>query len=1167
MDLPFAHINLANARSANLELSKYLVRHKFLFVSVNEPYFYNYSMTYIPCDYRVVSTSDEPKAAIILYKELKYNIVYCTSCIICVKLFLNDSNNFMYIYSVYASPSVDLTPTLNELRNVVGKYSDRDYVILGDFNAKATNWGSPFTNHRGYELLDFINFFDLEILNDADSIPTCSSSRGISWIDVVLVNNLSKFVWEVVITDDITNSDHNMITGMLYNIKLDFVSHKRIDFNKCDNFVIRSELYKLLNDVDFNCDRNVFECNLSSLQEKLFKLVEYVSDNYGKIQSKYNNAWWTPDLRKQKSKVRAMRRRYQKEVVDEELRIRYRTVYRENLAIYKRSILRAKRDCFKKYVTSLSVNDIYGRFYNVIKDKGKRDIAVGMVEKDGVVAANSDQAVDWILEYNFPEVQYPTDRWDRNLVNVREVTYFEILSVMSDIKNRKAPGDDGITNELCKLLFKLNPGWYVKVFNYCLNKGIFPKCWKIAKVILIPKEGRDYTSFDAYRPICLLPCLGKVFDKLICRRLVSWLEINKVLSDRQYGFRRGRSAINAVGNIRDKVLEARGKGLVTCIISLDFRNAFNSARWDVIRNLLNLYNIPDDLKIVINDFISDRKYIRSDGTYGNYNVGVPQGSSLGPVLWLLYINELLELDFGADVYLQAFADDVIILLNSKVVYKFEEICKEVLEKVWCWSIRNGLNLNIDKCGFTVIGKKVTRVPPIRLGGSSLSYTEELKYLGIILDRNLSWLPHLDYIREKVASVCGKLVRVSKATWGLSGRVLKKLYLEVIDKIMEYGSEIWFLENSRIRLKIAQVQRIPLLSITKSYRTVSTDALCVIAGIPPAEITIMEKKRLYDFRTYRNNYYLDGEVYRYDDVDWKVPNFNLDNDRRIPWKYGDGIHRNAEIEVYTDGSRTDDDKVGYGFVVFCNDSEWDRISGRIVDYASVFDAEACAIWKGLEYVKENFICGSVNIYSDSRSVLEALASGSSGNYLLTKIRDNYFENNNFDMELYWVKAHVGNKGNEIADVLAKEATNRLEVDLRIKISSRKLKKLIDNYIDRRWQEAWIASDCGRHTFEIFPVISRYRIYSDFCVNQFISGHGVFPAYQNRMHQKNMNCICGCINGDVKHILYDCNKFVGIRETYYPRNYGVLTIRDLLHDKYVLYGMKLIVDHFLKLYLCN
>ncbi|GBM59456.1 Putative protein in type-1 retrotransposable element R1DM [Araneus ventricosus] len=387
-------------------------------------------------------------------------------------------------------------------------------------------------------------------------------------------------------------------------------------------------------------------------------------------------------------------------------------------------------------------------------------------------------------------------------------------------------------------IFYADNVWFVKIFNLCLKFDIFPKIWKESKVVLIPKSNKDLSNFESYRPICLLAVWGKILDRLMAQRLVFYLETNNLLDHSQYGFREGMGTLAALKEVNKFIDSAKNENLVTCLISLDIKYAFNSIRWVDIINLLKLYKIPVKLLKLFRSFLNDRIIFLEIGNKFYYNIGVPQCSSCGPILWLIVANEALKLfPEREDIRAQAFADDFAVLIKASASYKFSEISKNIISGFESWACRFNLRFSENKTKYIMfkVRKNITHFPGIYLYGKRISYTREMKYLGIDFDPNHSFMVHLQRVQEKIIRINEKLRRIIRATWGLRPEMVKEVYLTILERIILYGVEIWYRNIVKMNMKLLQIQRYALLSITKAYRTTLNEALQILSGCIPIDL--------------------------------------------------------------------------------------------------------------------------------------------------------------------------------------------------------------------------------------------------------------------------------------------------------------------------------------------
>ncbi|GBL83721.1 hypothetical protein AVEN_132633-1 [Araneus ventricosus] len=252
------------------------------------------------------------------------------------------------------------------------------------------------------------------------------------------------------------------------------------------------------------------------------------------------------------------------------------------------------------------------------------------------------------------------------------------------------------------------------------------------------------------------------------------------------------------------------KGLLPELRYNDVQNAFNSVSWGQIKQLLRQFRVPSKIGKLIDNFLQDRSVLLEDGKIWEYNIGVPRGSSCGPVLCLLEINEVLNMrNIENDAYIQAQVDDIVVMLRSTASYHFTNMSKPIMGNLEEWARNYKLSFIKEKTNYSMFKflKKITHFPSIHLYGSRISHDKELSYLGIRVDSNLSFILHLNKVQTNICKINGKTRRITRATWGLRPEILKEIYSVVIESIVTYGSEIWYGGTVKQKNKLLQIQRI------------------------------------------------------------------------------------------------------------------------------------------------------------------------------------------------------------------------------------------------------------------------------------------------------------------------------------------------------------------------
>ena len=336
-----------------------------------------------------------------------------------------------------------------------------------------------------------------------------------------------------------------------------------------------------------------------------------------------------------------------------------------------------------------------------------------------------------------------------------------------------------------------------KIMNRSIEIGKYPNKLKYAKIIPIYKDD-DKEEPGNYRPISLLSNVNEIYEKLMYNRIISFMQKNNTLYSMQYGFREKHSTQHALLDIVSKIQKNMGNKLFSCGIFIDLQKAFDTVNHTILLSKLNHYAIRG----VINNWFCSYLNGRSQTTQINSKIsnkehtlcGVPQGSVLGPVLFLIYINDMHYSSNQLQFFL--FADDTNLLYADKNLKPLEKVVNKELKHVSDWLTANKLTLNIKKSNFVVFHpyqKKLDYTPNLKIfdhkSGTQISLESKtfVKYLGILLDNNLSWKAHIDYISLKISKTIGILSRLK---YYLPLTILLNVYRTLIYPYLTYGLVVW-----------------------------------------------------------------------------------------------------------------------------------------------------------------------------------------------------------------------------------------------------------------------------------------------------------------------------------------------------------------------------------------
>lgn len=990
-----------------------------------------------------------PRAAILVRKSLKflplYNHTSRDLASVLLTVIIDGVSRDIVVASAYFPGDDEHPPPPRAVRNLISfcTQQELEYIIGCDANAHHSSWGSTDINRRGEHLYDYLLDIDAIVLNEGD-VPTYLFNGREEVLDITVCSpdSVNLFLnWHVCLEPSL--SDHR---------------HIRVDLlGSTDTREVRRNPRK----TDWGLFADVAFCNSRDLPTEYNSLLElelgadYFNDiikNAYDLSTKESpppkegdRPWWTKEIEGQRKDVRRLWNRAKKTGCYIE--------HRHALTRLNDMIKKSKRNAWQRFCSNIQATPQTARIARALNKKDTNGI--GFLRKDdGNYTSSRKETINLLLSTHFPEstpfvedtktyfcsLPFPSLTYRREIIE-EVVTEKKVSWAINSFQPFKSPGGDGILPIMLQKCLPQLVKHITLLLRSSLQMTFIPSSWRKVNVVFIPKPGKDPDLPKSYRPISLSSFLLKTLERLVDVHIRAHLEIHSPLHQLQFAYMKGKSTESAIHCLTTNVESALSQGDVALAAFLDIQGAFDNTSFQSIDQALTDKNVDPLIREWILAMLKDRQ-IRTSINDCHSTVraarGCPQGGVLSPLLWSIVIDDLLNLLNGQKFFTIGYADDIAIIIRgkSKFLPSISEVMRGALLLTMAWCTSHQLSVNPAKTTLILFHRfRTIEFPPISIGGAELNNVEQTTYLGIIIDRQLSWTPHILSAISKARRALWSCRSAVGKSWGLAPNLMKFIYTAMARPIVTYGCIVWWhaLDTQVMINRCSKLQRSACLLITGCIRSCPTASMQRIIGLVPLHLHILQTAANCAIRLGGQGGFCYSPQSEHSKIATLIPEWDLitsntdvmipklDFDIRFEVSFPERSTYTSPYfssagdtsDWYTDGSKTD---AGSGSGIYnCHT----QIAVALGNSASVFQAELYAITVCARHIlnADNF-GEKINIFSDSQAAIRALANPACSSMTVRECKqalNNLGERTT--VHIAWIPGHADLHGNEEADRLA------------------------------------------------------------------------------------------------------------------------------------------------------
>jgi len=969
---------------------------------------------------------------------------------------------------------------------------DKSLIVVGDFNSHSPSWGYKDLDAKGEEVEDWMISNSLVLLNRPDDTPTFYSRvwRTTSTPDLAVATDNIQKITNREVCAQLGGSDHKPVILTIQKRVTTFSgrlppswNYKKADWG----------LFKKLTDIN-TCSIAVKDLSVDKATNLLTTaILEAAKKAIPRGRRRDYKPFWNSELQDMHTQLSAAREEMEKEPSDQNSK--------------KHQQLRADFEAKKKTLTQKSWHEKTAslnlekdsqklwQLTNMLNDDNSQRGRTTLQSKEGfltgkaaanrfakVYQAESSVNISQEKKRNIREksrsLRAEQEAAEAEQYMTESLTMSELEEALKKLKLKKAPGPDGVTNEMLKHLGYGAKRILLLVFNLSWHTGKFPSKWKEAHIRPILKKGKDKHHPESYRPISLLSCIGKLLERIINRRLIWHLESHSILTPTQTGYRQHHSTEDQLAYLAQSIEDAFQEKKKVLSVFFDLSKAFDTVWKEGLLFKLQNAGVRGKMYNWLNNFLYQRTArVKLDNTLSNLvkiREGVPQGGVISPTLFLVYINDITS-TVPMHVSNTLHADDFAVWCAEQHTSTATHRIQTAINNVSDWADEWALKLSKTKTVTTLFSLSTSKEEiKLKVADQLVPQVETPTFLGVTLDTRLTWKPHIEKVEERSLKKLSLMKKLAGTTWGANSNILRQVYIGAVRPVTEYASTTWATASKTSKGKLDKVQNMGLRIILGAMKTTPIREMEKTADLEPLEtrrnykILVQAEKAkrmpthpLHQKLNKRTKNRLKRQSLNHlteklenicpdvRDVDaanceklstktWTPrrlsPQINLD----VPNLEGKGEQLpalqksltlemmqnryppNTWIQAFTDGSAEKAvQNGGSGALIKFRDGSTTTLSFPVGKLSSNYRAEVQALAAASTHLVESRAQKENIVFlTDSLSALQALQSGPTDTTTRQLLEQLNTLSQHNKIVLQWIPAHVGIAGNEAADKLAK-----------------------------------------------------------------------------------------------------------------------------------------------------